>query len=335
MLLDKILFEKLGGVGQHLLNKANLNFAPSSTDEMSLFLNALKRSIKEQEFEGVLLGNILFHFVTSVEVRDRQVTSRIFEDIFASLFSSKSTDRGVRRNPVSEDEILALDYLCNNEDWKISQDLQGNKREKSDVKLGEYEISLKTLKGYIYDKDGKVVERKQNDELNVGSLSFRALLKGILTDDQISNLRDRKGGLGSARQVRASMLNPIIDLNKQTEFLNRLKLFINYVYTEDVIIVLKSHYNIKFILIPSDSFTNVITELYEKEEENFTDIWYRWENNNLRLRWVAMLKHMKKFNLPYQEISINLGTSIDNNEVNDFISKVSESIQENLDLFIK
>lgn len=335
MLLDKILFSKLSSIGEHLLQKAGLEYAPTSTDEMYLFLSALEDSINEEEFEGLLIGNILFHFVTSVEVRDRQVTSRIFEDVFASLFSSKSTDRAVRSNPVTDADIQELDLLCMNENWKISQDLQGNKREKTDVKLGDYEISLKTLKGYIYNEEGKITDRKQNSELNVGSLSFRSLLKGILNDSQITSLRDRKGGLGSATQVRNSMLNPIKELNKTEEFSSRLKMFINYVYTEDVIIVLKSHYNIKFILIPSDSFSNVITRLYDEKEESFTDVWYRWENNNLRLRWVPMLKYMEQFALPYQEKSISLASSVNNSKVNEFLEKVSNSIQEYMDSFVE
>ena len=40
-------------------------------------------------------------------------------------------------------EILNLDTLCENEDWLISTDLAGNKREKSDLELKNYSISLK------------------------------------------------------------------------------------------------------------------------------------------------------------------------------------------------
>lgn len=86
-------------------------------------------------------------------------------------------------------------------------------------------------------------------------------------------------------------------------------------------------------MIPALSFSNVITNLYEKNETNFTDIWYRWENNNLRLRWEKMLNYMTDYKLPYGEVSINLGSSVANEKVNLFLEKVSNSIQNYLDSF--
>ena len=329
MLLDKILMYQLGTIGKSLLDKAGLDKAPTSVAEMALFLQSVKDNVDKESFDGLLIGNIFFSFVTDEEVRDRQVTSRIFEDIFSGLFSLIPTDRGTRRNPVAIEDLIKLDVLCN-EDWRISTDLAGNKREKTDVHLGKYEVSLKTLKGQVYDEEGNIVDKSFNAELNVGSLSYRALLKGILTDDQISRLKDRKGGLGSAGQIRANMLNPIKEARKQVEFSNRLNLFMKYVYSDDVFIVMKSHYQIKFILIPAESFNQSIIDLYVKKENEFENVWYRWENNNLRFRWVPMLNYMDEFALPYTVIDIDLSKAKSNKRVKDFLEKISKSISESL-----
>ena len=108
--------------------------------------------------------------------------------------------------------------------------MAGNKREKADISIDNYHISLKTLKGYVYDKDGNVLPKKiinnsgdeikneQNNELNVGSLSFRALLKGVLPDEELKALGDRKKGLGSGSAVRKSMLDKIKFYNKTEDF---------------------------------------------------------------------------------------------------------------------
>lgn len=329
MLLDKILLNQLGTVGKSLLDKAGLEKAPTSVDEMAIFLQSVKDNVDKESFDGLLIGNIFFSFVTDEEVRDRQVTSRIFEDIFSGLFSLIPTDKGTRKNPVAIEDLVKLDILCN-EDWLISTDLSGNKREKTDVHLGEYEVSLKTLKGQVYNEKGEVIDKSFNGELNVGSLSYRALLKGILSDDHISRLKDRKGGLGSAGQIRLNMLNPIKEVNKKAEFLIRLSLFMKYVYSDDVFIVMKSHYQIKFILIPAESFNQSIIELYDKKEDEFENVWYRWENNNLRFRWTQMLDYMKEFKLPFTEIVIDLSKAKTNKKVNDFLNKISKSISESL-----
>lgn len=329
MLLDKILLNKLGTIGKSLLTKAGLNKAPTSVSEMALFLQSVKDNVIKENFDGLLIGNIFFAFVTDEEVRDRQVTSRIFEDIFSGLFSLLPTDKGYRSNPVAIEELKKLDVFCN-EDWLISTDLSGNKREKTDVHLGKYEVSLKTLKGPVFNEKGKVIDKNFNAELNVGSLSYRALLKGILTDDQISRLKDRKGGLGSASQIRTNMLDPIKALNKRQVFLERLSLFMKYVYSDDVFIVLKSHYQIKFILIPAESFTQSIIDLYNKKENEFEKVWYRWENNNLRFRWVSMLDYMDEFKLNYTVVNIDLSKAKSNKSVKDFLEKISQSIEDNL-----
>lgn len=327
MILDKILLSKIDMVGETLLMKSNIENHPKNIKEMYTFLNLLKRSIDNNEFDGVLIGNILFSFVSDEKIRDRNTTSRIFEDIFAALFNQKCSDKTSRSNPQSTSQILLLDKLCINEDWKISTDLSGNKREKADLILGDYKVSLKTLKGPIIGLDNEVIDSNTNEELNAGSLSYRALLKGILTDEEIRNLGDRKAGLGSGKQLRANIFNPIIKKSKQKEFLSRLKLYLEYVYEDDVYIILKSHYRIDFYLIPNKSFINSLTYTYENYESEFEKIFYRWENNNLRLRWKNMLYVMDNCKLPYTKVCINLKNSLLNDELIKFKNDLGIEIE--------
>lgn len=334
MILDRILLSKINIIGKSFLKETNIEEYPHNINEMVRFLNTLKNSINNNEFEGVLIGNILFSFVSDMRIRDRNTTSRVFEDIFSALFSQESSDTSTRSNPKSIPEIIALDTLCKNNDWLISTDLAGNKREKADLILGDYNISLKTLKGPAFGPNGEVLDSSSNDELNAGSLSFRALLKGILSDDEISMLGDRKSGLGSGRQLRKNVFNPILSKSKKSEFQNRLSLYLNYVYEEDVYIVLKSHFRIDFYLIPNESFVNSILLTYIHDESNFEKIFYRWENNNLRLRWRNMILAMDKYNLPYTIIRINLKNSFLNHELKKFKEDLGIMIEDYIKLYM-
>jgi len=232
---------------------------------------------------------------------------------FLLFFGCTCTDGFLRTNPQPTSTILNYDFLCKNETWKISSDLSGNKREKTDLVVNNYNISLKTLKGIAYDKDNSIIDPKPNLELNIGSFSFRALLKGLIPDSDLHTLSDRKNGLGSGPQLREFIFNPILKYEKKSEFYNRLKDFLSYVYEDDIYIVLKSHYRIDFILIPNKTFIDAILKLYNEHEPNFEKVFYRWENNNLRLNWRNLLNYIKFFGLEYFEININLN-KIDCNE---------------------
>ncbi|WP_016839652.1 hypothetical protein [Ureibacillus thermosphaericus] len=333
MILDKILLSKIDIIGKDLLKRANIKDYPKNIDEMYQFLSILKNSIDNNEFEGVLIGNILFSFVSDKDIRDRNTTSRIFEDIFSALFSKKSSDKSNRINPPSTYKIIALDKLCINDDWKISTDLSGNKREKADLILGEYKISLKTLKGPIINEKNEIYDSNYNKEVNVGSFSYRALLKGILTDEEIRQLGDRKSGLGSGKQLRENVFNPIKKKSKQKEFLQRLKLFLEYVYEEDIYIILKSHFRIDFYLIPNKSFINSLVKTYDNEETEFERIFYRWENNNLRLNWPNLLSKIEENKLPYYKIFINLNNSFNNKELTKFKKDLGDQIESYINMY--
>lgn len=196
MILDSLLFSNINVIGKSLLKEAGLKNTPQNIYEMKTFLEYLNTSIAANDFKGIVIANILFSFVSDINVRDRNTTARTFEDIFSSLFGCTCTDGFLRNNPLPTQTILNYDLVCSNEDWKTSTDLSGNKREKTDLIIDNYNISLKTLKGQAYDIDGKITDSSFNSELNVGSFSYRALLKGIISDKDLQSLSDRKKRIG-------------------------------------------------------------------------------------------------------------------------------------------
>jgi hypothetical protein len=315
VIIDKFLLNLIPKFGFEVKEFLSLKKYPQDIQELSLFLNAIRGKIVDNDFLASLFASILFNFITSIEVRDRQSTSRTFENVLAGLFNSQPADLDNRQNPEVTGEILAFDQLCNpKENWLISQDLSGNKREKSDFEYGNLSLSIKTLKGIAYDNHGNSYPRNfnylgeqiinnSNKEINVGSFSFRALLKGVISDNELVRLRDRQGGLGSGPALRTNVFNLIQD---KTDFLNRLKTFINYVYNDDFLVVFKSHYKMIINIFPNETFKQAIFLAYEFDEPNFQNIWYRWENNNLRLNYPSFLEKVRLHNLPFEEISFDL-----------------------------
>lgn len=328
MLLDKYLIDNLNLLGTQIMNKAGLVEAPKNYNQMVRFFETLKSEAEEKnDVSANMIYQVLYNFVSSVEVRDRHTSPRVFEDIFAAVFDTTSTDVQHRENPAPFDEILKFDKLTQKEDWNISTDLSGNKREKADVFIGSYPLSLKTLKGKQIDEYGRIIDSSFNDEINVGSFSYRALFKGILSDEQLELLRDRKGGLGSRAQMRKNVLDPIKNSGKSDEFLERLKLFFGYVYGEDVLILIKSDYKIYLYLIPNKTFVDVICLLYEKKESKFEDVWHRWENNNLRFKLTNFLNYIDQFRLPCKKLVLNLATFKKNEKIKQFNSDINKNIE--------
>jgi hypothetical protein len=181
--------------------------------------------------------------------------------------------------------------------------------------------------------NGESINNTQNNELNVGSFSFRALLKGILSNEKLNSLSDRLGGLGSGPELRKNVFDFIT--NKQV-FYQRLKIFLNYVYQDDILIVFKSHYKLISYLIPNSSFIGCLLNTYQHDEKHFQDLWYRWENNNLRLKLPTLLNNMTSYKLPFYEVTLNVNHFPDNEElirfnreINDYIQKYLSSITKN------
>ncbi|MEG1820968.1 MAG: hypothetical protein RR201_01860 [Malacoplasma sp.] len=316
MILDRVIFEKLHTFSENICNDFHID-EPKNRQSLTKYLETLKNGIDFGEINCLFIGMVLYDFISSKETRDRHTTARIFEDIFGELVGAVATDTQTRINPEVPDYIKKYDYLCANADWKISKDLSSNKREKADHKIDNYNLSIKTLKGKLYDNDNNIIDNNFNDEINIGSLSHRALFIGLTSQ----SLSDRKGGLGSPRQT-IPLLNSIKENNLFSEFKSRINDYIKYVYSDDILIVYKSGYKMKITLIPAETFVNAITKALDDDTngiKSFTKIWYRWENNNLRIRYSALIDVIKSLNLNCFECTLNLEKVFENK---DFINNI-------------
>ena len=329
MILDKVLFDKLHSFSENICHEFNIK-EPKDRKSLIKYLDTLKKGIDIGEINSLFIGLMMYEFVSSKETRDRHTTARIFEDIFGELVGEKATDTKSRNNPITPEYIKKYDTLCLKKDWNVSHDLSSNKREKADHKINNYELSIKTLKGKLYDKTGTIIDTDFNDEINIGSLSHRALFIG-LTDQMLS---DRKGGLGSPRQT-IPLLTSIKRDGYFEEFKKRINDYVKYVYSDDILIVYKSGYKMKITLIPADSFVKAITKSLEDENggiNGFTKIWYRWENNNLRIRYTALIDMIKKLNLDYFDTVLNLEQVFENkkfiNNIDIIVKLLDEKIED-------
>ncbi len=321
MIFDRVLFDKLHTFSENLCRDYNIA-EPKDRNSLVLYLKTLQQGIDSGEINSQFIGLTLYNFITSKETRDRHTTARVFEDIFGELIGVVATDTERRENPPVPNYIKKYDTLSNGQTWSISGDLSGNKREKADHKIDNYNLSIKTLKGPLYDIDESIIDRNFNNEINIGSLSHRALFIGI-TDRSLS---DRRGGLGSPRQIMP-LLKEIKDNGYFDEFKNRIKDYVSYVYQDDVVIVFKSGYKMRIVFIPYDTFDKAIIESLNQNDqiEEFTKIWYRWENNNLRIRFSSLMNMINKLNLYYDDITLNLENIFKNKEFMNNI-KVLESL---------
>lgn len=302
MVLDKVLFKKLNTFSKNLCHFYNIE-EPKNRATLCTYLTTLENGLEVGEINSLFIGMTLYEFITSKDVRDRHTTARVFEDIFGELIGVVPTDTKNRTNPETTDIIKKYDSLCNGLNWKISTDLSSNKREKADHKIADYKLSIKTLKGKLYDINGNIENNSFNGEINIGSLSYRAIFLG-LTDRALT---DRKGGLGSAAQM-TQLLNEIKEKGKFDEFKNRMNDFINYVYEDDILIVYKSGYKMDITLIPSETFVNAINIALSNKYEitDFTKICSRWESNNLRINYLPLMKVITEQNLEYYKFMLDL-----------------------------
>ncbi len=302
MVLDKALFNKLNVFSNNLCNIYNIN-KPKDRKTLCTYFDTLETGLKLGEVNSLFIGMILYEFITSKEVRNRHTTARIFEDIFGNLIGVKATDTENRSNPVTTETIRIYDKICNELTWKVSTDLSSNKREKADHKIDNYKLSIKTLKGKLYDIEGNIEDKSFNGEINIGSLSHRALFLNI-TNRQLT---DRRGGLGSATQM-TQLLKEIKNDGYFDEFKKRINDFITYVYEDDILIIFKSGYKMDITLIPSETFIEAINQSLNPPYEitDFTKIWSRWENNNLRINYLPLIKIIEEQKLVYYKYILDL-----------------------------
>lgn len=269
-----------------ILRENGLSTTLRSIDDLKSFFNVIAN---KQENRDDLISQYIAYYIynkfSEREVRLRKVSSRTFEEFIGGIYGLRPTDDNEKPNPVISDEIqlVSEEYIRRKEtdvslrglmlDWTISADLRGNKREKADIVDEHVEISIKTLKG-------KIECDTANTEINIGSMSFRSLFIGIYNE----NLGDRKAGLGSGAQM-LKVLKKIDTEGKLDIFKERLKIFLQYLYAnDDFFIAYKSDIRMQLIFFKGSELVVLLTELLDKDLELFSQIFYRWENNNLRIQ---------------------------------------------------
>lgn len=312
MILDSVFNIALKEIGKEIVEEKLSNKQLENIEDLFEIFNTIKKGLENKEIKYGLLGYIFYNFISSIEARKRKVTSRNVEDLLAYFLGGSVRDETTRENPTVPQNIKELDSLCENETWKISDDLATNKREKDDIKILNYTISIKTLVGSTYGKEGNLINNKDcNNELNVGSVSYRALLKGILDDDELQKLSDRKGGLGSKAQLKNSIFNKLTSEKKEI-FIKRLLLFFEFLYSDDFFILLKENFRIRIILFTGEGFRLALKKAWDEDLDEFLSIFYRWENNNLRIMWQKLLPYLPKklevilpLHLVYSEFDID------------------------------
>lgn len=329
MIFDKFLIENLS-------NFIGVNESPKNLDEVYSIFENISNGLENNDLKSQLIGNVFYYFISSKEIRDRKVTSRVFEDLVASLLKGTVLDEESKPNPLIPDYIFEYDTIfeeqCIHFSFSIAQDLAGNKREKADNKFGDYSLSIKTLKGKLYDDKLELIDNSYNKELNIGSLSYRALLVGLLSNDELLALSDRKGGLGSKTQLIKSLYHPLKENNKWDDFINRLEKFLKYVYFgSDFLIVFKSGYKMELIFIKEEDFIDELIALAREDYNTFFSVFYRWENNNLRIQYSTLFKRLEDEN-KIKKITLKFDKSVENYELKIKINKIKEFIKESFDI---
>lgn len=327
MILDKILLKNLKDVSDAFCENNSVN-PPTNYETLAIYFKKLKEKIMENDVHANFIAMVFYSFVSSKEVRDRGTTARTMEDIFGYLIGVEATDKAERSNPLPSKKIIKYDNQNNTKDFTISQDLASNKREKADHRIGNYYISMKTLKGKLYDKNNNVVDKEHNSEINIGSFSYRALFWGLTN----KKLGDRKNGLGSKKQIK-ELLEDIESLGNFNELKKRIIDFMEYVYEEDFIIIFKSGYVFDVYLIPNASFRTTISKTLNENKpiEEFTKIWNRWENNNLRIDFDNLKKKMDEYEISYDHIDLNLSNFEDVKELNETINSMENYISKKIE----
>lgn len=284
--------ELLKIITSKFIEKNELTSNLTNISDIKVFFRQLSenQNIEEDKLSQYILQYIYYKF-SEKEVRLRKVTARNFEDFIGNIYGLVPSDDVKRSNPFSTEEIKELSKTFElrkksdeslkilMKDWNIESDLCKNKREKADIlksfeeSENSIEISIKTLKGKIGSDSG-------NTEINIGSLSYRSLFVDIYNQ----NLGDRKAGLGSGAQVY-KVLTKIDKDNKLDIFKKRLKIFLDYLYgDDDFLIAYKSDKKMQMFFFEGNELVKLLTELLDKDIKTFSDIFYRWENNNLRIQ---------------------------------------------------
>ncbi len=267
----KIIIENIKRKESTLNKTINLN---------SIYYFFKKTETDKNKFNYAYLNYYLYNNISKETVAKRKTTSRDFEDVLATIFNGTVTDEEKRDN--SNEKKFYL------ENETITGFALSNKREKADVKIGKnYFVSVKTL-------------MQDNKEINFGSLEKTTLFSGFNVEKY---LNERKGvgsekiGLGSKPRL-LNLLNKIKKQNQYSKFKKRFTNLVKFVFSDDLIILIKDETKIDLYLIDGDDFVNLLIK-NSKSPKNLTSIVNRWEGNSIRMNREPIMKIGKKIHLDF------------------------------------
>ncbi len=267
----KIIIENIKHKDPELDKKINLD----------LIFNFFKKvETDKKRFNYAYLNYFLYNNISKEDVARRKTTSRDFEDVLSIIFNGVITDEEKRGN-LNENNF----YL---ENETITGFAVSNKREKADVRIGEdYFVSVKTL-------------MQNNKEINFGSLEKTTLFSGFGVEKY---LYERKGvnsdkiGLGSKPRL-LNLLNEIHRQNQYEKFKKRFSDLVSFVFSDDLVILIKDKKKINLYLVKGDDFIKLLKE-YSDTPEKLVSVVNRWEGNSIRMNREPIMKIGKEINLDF------------------------------------
>lgn len=246
-----------------------------------------KVSANNNKFNNAYIIYYLYNNISSEIVSKRKTSSRDFEDVIATIFNGSITDESKRDNSNKDSFYLENDTITN---FAIS-----NKREKTDIVFNKnYFLSVKTL-------------LNSNKEVNFGSFEKITLFSNFNVE---SYLYERKGtnsenlGLGSKPRL-LNLLNRIKDNGSYLKFQNRFNKLVEFIFSDDLIILIKNKNSIDIYLIKGKDFINLLKS-YSESPEKLISIVNRWEGNSIRINREPILSIGKKININFEFLDTHI-----------------------------
>lgn len=295
------------------------------------FFVDLNKKIENNDIKAKFIGMCLFDFVSKEEIRDSNMAAENFEKILGNILCGDVL--GEKNRPIVTITLDVIDLLKEYSEGQQEQaysDLEENKRKKADIKCGKLILSAKTLKGPLFDINLIITDKYHRYELNIGSFSYYALLVGLLDDEEIKNLGERKGALGSKKKLIKSIYTRLKDKNKWDEFVERFERFGNYIFGDiDFVVGFKSGYKMKLRFFHGKDFIDKWVEVLKTDYKKFFAILNRWENGNPRVLYTSLFRALKK-EKKLNEVELHFDQVMKNEQVKAFKENMREIIKEEI-----
>ncbi|MCD4811779.1 hypothetical protein K8R14_04220 [bacterium] len=257
-----------------------------------------------QIFEGIILDKKKFNhayltlymyekFCKTRDVQTRKTSARDFEDFVAAISNGEIADSSTRHNSNNHDILVENKAIT---EWVIN-----NKREKADINYpNNYSITIKTL-----------VE--SNKEINMGAFEKTALFAEFGVVQYLEERRSSTKGTGLGSKPQLFKLLSILQSNGSWDnFANRFINMAKHIYSDDIIVFIKSEKHPLIYLISSDIFNKKMAEAVQSPQ-SFINIVNRWEGNNIRMNRDSILHKVIPLQLNFSYLNKHIISQINTN----------------------